>query len=89
MKAGERSWDGRVVGVAAFALTIAVNVASVGYTYGKTSTRVESMEVRVEKLETKVDAMQAVRIEIAGMKEQLAAINQTLQRLEKHLPTKG
>lgn len=81
--------NSRLIAYASLGITVLLNIGSVGYIYGNTSTRLSIVETRIEKFEEKLDAMQAVRIEMAGMKEQLSSINAVLQRLEKQVTSRG
>lgn len=86
-KGSKNSMDGRVMALISVGITVVLNVGSVGYVYGNTSTRLHMVETRIEKSEQKLDAMQSVRVDIAGLKEQLSAINAVLQRLEQQVST--
>ena len=65
--------------------TLLFNIGTVGYVYGNVSTRLTIAEKAIDRAEQKVDAMQTVRIEMAGVKEQLSSINDSLRRLEQQL----
>ena len=81
----EPSWNNRLLALISIGFTLTVNIGSVGYVYGSTATRLHVGEQRIEKIESKLDTMTNLRIEMAGVKEQLAAINSVLQRLEKQV----
>ncbi len=70
------------LGIVGLMLTVAINIAHVGYTWGIVSVRLSHVEENVSELKMRMTELQSMSAKIAGIDAKLGAIAEQLNRLE-------
>ena len=66
-------------------ITFLINAATIGYTWGVTSSRITQGEVNITRIERRIDAFESMSGRLVAVETELKAIGASLIRLERAL----